>query len=181
MLPVATLSGGDALERKLKEIAAKVGKAGTLQVGFFEGAKYPNGMSVPLVAFINEFGRTVKTKEGSYFQMPRPYFRNMIAKESPKWPAKLGRTAVASDYDMTLTLERMGEGIAGQLQASIRELTSPPLAPRTIARKGFAKPLIDTAVMLNSVGYKVTVGEETSSGAGAQMSGAARAAMKGGA
>jgi hypothetical protein len=177
---VATLSGGDALERKLKEIADKIGKAGTLQVGFFEGATYPDGKPVPLIAFINEFGRTVKTKEGSFFQMPRPFFRNMIAKESPKWPAKLGRTAVASGYDMRLTLERMGAGIAGQLQASIRELTSPPLAPRTIARKGFSKPLIDTAVMINSVGYKVTAGDESSSGTGAQMSGAARAAMKGG-
>lgn len=175
---MASLSGGDKLEKKLAEIAAKAGAAGTLRVGFLEGSKYPDGTSVPMVAAINEYGRTVQSKDGDYFQMPRPFFRNMIAKNSPKWPEQLGKIAAAADYDMKLTLERMGQLMAGQLQKSIRELTSPPLAPRTIKAKGFSKPLIDTAVMINSVSYEVASGGETSTGAGAQMSDAAQAAMK---
>lgn len=175
---MATLSGGAALERKLREIAAKAGQSGTLQVGFLASAKYPDGTPVAGVAFMDEFGRTVKAKDGAYYQLPRPFFRNMIAAKSPKWGAALGKIAVTTDYDIRKTLMLMGEGIAGQLQASIRELTSPPLAPSTIAKKGFSKPLIDTAVMINSVSYTVDVAGSVSGGAGASMSAAATAAMK---
>lgn len=176
---MATLSGGQALEKKLAEIAAKAGKAGTLQVGFLKGATYPDGTPVAAIAFINEYGRTVKGKKGEalYFQMPRPYFRTMIADKSPKWAGNLGRLAVLHDYDTTKVLGLMGEAIAGQLQASIRALVSPPLAPSTVKAKGFSKPLIDTSVMINSVAYQVVSGDETTGGQGAQMSAAARAAM----
>lgn len=47
----------------------------------------------------------------------------------------------------------MGDGIRGQLQTSIRDWTTPPNSPDTIAKKGFNKPLIDTSHMLNSVDY----------------------------
>lgn len=177
---MATLSGGDKLEKKLAEIAAKAGAAGTLRVGYLEGSTYPDGTSVPMVAAVNEYGRMVKSKDGDYFQMPRPSFRNMIAKRSPRWAEQLGKIAVAADYDMKLTLDRMGQLMVGQLQGSIRELVSPPLAESTIKAKGFSKPLIDTAIMINSVSYEVTADGETSTSAGAQMSEAASAAMKGG-
>lgn len=175
---MATLSGGAALERKLAEIAAKAGKSGTLQVGFLAGSTYPDGTPVAAIAFINEYGRTVRTKEGSYYQLPRPYFRTMIAEKSPKWGANLGRLAVLHDYDIQKVLTLMGEGITAQLQASIRTLVSPPLAPTTIKAKGFSKPLIDTATMLNSVGYTVTSEGTVTGGTGAQMSGAASSAMR---
>lgn len=168
---MASLSGGDKLEKKLAEIAARAGAAGTLRVGFLEGAKYPDGTPVPLVAAINEYG-----KKG---QPPRPYFRNMIAKNGPRWPEQLGKIAVAADYDMALTLERMGQLIAGQLQKSIRDFTDPPLSPVTVARKGFSKPLIDTAHMLNSVAYEVSADGQTSTGSSAPMTAAARSAMTG--
>lgn len=175
---MATLSGGAALERKLREIAERAGKSGTLQVGFLEGAKYPDGTPVAQIAFINEYGRTVKTEKGSYFQLPRSYFRTMIAAKSPKWGANLGRLAVLHNYDIHKVLQLMGEGITAQLQRSILDLTSPPLAPSTIKAKGFSKPLIDTAVMLNSVAYRVVTGDTTAQGQGSQMSAAAKAIMK---
>ena len=49
----------------------------------------------------------------------------------------------------------MGEGIKGQLQQSIRDTNAPPLAPATVSAKGFAKPLIDSSNMINSVDYEV--------------------------
>lgn len=176
---MATLSGGAALERKLAEIAAKAGKAATLQVGFLKGATYPDGTPVAAVAFINEYGRMVRSKDGDYYQMPRPYFRTMIAAKAPKWGKSLGNLAVLHDYDIVKILQLMGEGITAQLQASIRNLVNPPLAPSTIKEKGFSKPLIDTAVMLNSVAYIVTSDDSTVGGQGAQMTAAARAVMKG--
>ena len=49
----------------------------------------------------------------------------------------------------------MGQGISGQLKQSIVDTNEPPLAASTIARKGFAKPLVDTGHMLQSVDYEV--------------------------
>ncbi|PVX61240.1 hypothetical protein [Paraburkholderia unamae] len=58
-----TISGGDKLEAKLREIAEEAAKAKTVRVGFLEGATYPNGMPVAQVAAINEYGGTVTVPE----------------------------------------------------------------------------------------------------------------------
>lgn len=47
---MTTFSGGAALEAKLSELAEKLGDGKTLRVGFLEGATYPDGQSVPMVA-----------------------------------------------------------------------------------------------------------------------------------
>lgn len=143
------LSGGVALEAKLAEIAKKVGEGGTLRVGFLEGATYPDGTPVPYVAAIDEYG------DPAHNQPARPYFRSMIADKSSKWGAALGKIAVSTDYDIDQTLGQMGEGIKGQLQGSIQALTSPALAPSTVAAKGFDKPLINSSHMINTVDYEV--------------------------
>jgi hypothetical protein len=149
-----TLSGSEELMKKLEEIAKRMG-GGEVAVGFMEGATYPDGTPVAAVAFWNEFGKGVQSEEGNYFQMPRPFFRNMIAAESPTWPKKMAALAKASDYDGDKVLALMGEDIKGALQQSINNFQSPPLAPSTIDAKGFAKPLIDTSHMLNSIAYEV--------------------------
>lgn len=142
------LSGGDELEARLAEIAAKFG-GGLVKVGFMDGATYPDGTPVAAVAYWNEYGRP------STGQPPRPFFRRMIAKESPSWAPKMARLAVATDYDGPRVLALMGEDISGALKQSINDFQSPALAPSTIAAKGFSKPLIDTSVMVNSVDYEV--------------------------
>lgn len=145
---MAALSGGDALQKKLAEIAKKMG-GGEVSVGFMEGATYPDGTPVAAVAFWNEFGVPANN------QPPRPFFRGMIAEESEGWAGKMGALAKVTDYDGQKVLAMMGEDIKGALQQSINDLVSPPLAQRTIDAKGFDKPLIDTGHMLNSVAYEV--------------------------
>ena len=140
------LHGADGVSKALEEIARKMG-GGEVAVGFMEGATYPDGTPVAAVAFWNEFG-----KEG---QPPRPFFRQMIAAESPGWPKKMAALAKATDYDGDKVLALMGEDIKGALQKSINDFQTPGLAASTIEAKGFAKPLIDTSHMLNSVTYEV--------------------------
>jgi hypothetical protein len=60
---MGAFSGGAALEAKLREIAEKVGKANTVNVGFLEGATYPDGTPVALIAATNEYGGTVTVPE----------------------------------------------------------------------------------------------------------------------
>ena len=149
-----TLQGADGLMKKLEDIAKRMG-GGEVSVGFMEGSTYPDGTPVAAVAFWNEFGKMVESEFGNYFQMPRAFFRQMIAKEAPTWPAKMGKLAKALDYDGAKVLALMGEDIKGALQQSINDFQSPPLAPSTVEAKGFAKPLIDTSHMLNSISYEV--------------------------
>lgn len=140
------LSGSDDLMRKLSEIAERMG-GGTVSVGFMEGATYPDGTPVAAVAFWNEYGGPNRPA--------RPFFRNMIAKESVNWTKRMARLVSATNGDGPQVLALMGEDIKGALQQSINDFSTPALAESTIAAKGFAKPLIDTSHMLNSITYAV--------------------------
>lgn len=146
---MATISGGDKLQKALTEMARAVSNGATLRVGFLEKAKYPDGKSVAMIAAVNEFGAP------SRGQPPRPFFRNMIAAKKGEWPSAISGLLKANEYDAAKTLKITGAAIAGQLRQSITDLVSPPLAPSTIRRKGFDKPLIDTGHMLNSVDFEV--------------------------
>lgn len=140
------LKGSVSVMKALEDIARKMG-GGAVSVGFMNGATYPDGTGVAEVAYFNEFG-TSRTPS-------RPFFRRMIADKSPTWPAQMAKAAKAAKYDGAKVLALMGEEIKGQLQASIRDMQSPPLADSTVKAKGFAKPLIDTGHMLNSITYDV--------------------------
>lgn len=146
---MSTLSAGGGLEAALDKIASALKEGGTVRVGFLEGATYPDGTSVPMVAAINEFGAPSRK------QPPRPFFRRMITAKSKEWPAAVEANLKATNYDAARTLILVGEGIVGQLRQSIVDLTEPPLAASTIKAKGFDKPLIWHSVMLNSVDYEV--------------------------
>lgn len=177
---MTALKGGNKLRARLKELASKLDKPGTLKVGFLENATYPDGTPVAMVAAINEFGAP------NAGIPPRPAFRNMIADKSPTWGDAVEQNLVATDYDVETTLERVGMGIKGQLQQSIIDTMSPPLSPVTLmlrkmkadnpdlvvtgatvgeaARRVAAgesyggvstKPLVESGHMLNSVDYEV--------------------------
>ncbi len=140
------LRGRKEVMATLDAAVAKLG-AGTLSVGFMNGATYPDGTPVAAVAFWNEFGNINAPA--------RPFFRRMIEAEASTWGPKMTMLAKSSNYDGNVVLSLMGEDIKGALQQSINDLTSPPLAQSTIDRKGFSKPLIDTSHMINSITYKV--------------------------
>lgn len=144
---MATLSGGDALKKRLEEIARSMG-GGAVKVGFMGNATYPDGTPVAAVAFWNEYGNGKSP--------PRPFFRGMIAKESPTWGPKMANLAKATNYNGPQVLGLMGEDVKGALQQSINDFSTPGNAASTIAAKGFDKPLIETSHMINSTTYEVT-------------------------
>jgi hypothetical protein len=145
---MAEIKGGEGLKKALDRIALGLSNASVVDVGFLAGGTYPDGTSIPLVAALNEYGKSPS-------QPPRPFFRNMIAEKSKEWPDDIQKLLVAHGYDGKATLTDMGEVIKGELADSIVKLTSPPLKPATIARKGSDKPLVETGTMLRSIGYAV--------------------------
>ncbi len=142
-------TGGAKLKAALEELAERVGEAQTLQVGFMEGSSYPDGTSVAMVAAIQNFGAPAANIP------PRPFFSDMVKEKSPTWGSTLGEILVNENYEAMQAMDGIGEVISAQLGDSIRDLETPALAPATIAAKGFAKPLIDTGHMLNSIQYSV--------------------------
>jgi len=143
------LRGSEGVTKALEDIVRKMANGGSVSVGFMSGATYPDGTPVAAVAFWNEFGIPERQ------QPARPFFRRMIAAESPSWPKMLAGALKFADYDGKQAFGIVGNQILGALQKSINDLTSPPLAPSTIAAKGFGKPLIDTSHMINSITFKV--------------------------
>lgn len=146
---MATLKQTNKLADKLQKLMKSTEGLPRVSVGFLSDATYPDGKSVAMVASVNEFGAP------SRGQPPRPFFRIMVAEKRDTWGDAIAANYKATDGNVKQTLDRMGQGIKGQLQQSIRDLIDPPLAPSTIKAKGFDKPLIETSVMLNSVDYRV--------------------------
>lgn len=154
---------------------------GHVDVGWLEGATYPDGTPVASVMFWNEYGHG-----GPFPSPPRPAFRAMIAKEKPTWGPKIAKLAKADAYDGPTILKLMGEDMQGALMQSINDFSTPALSPTTLVlRKHFgnspenitfadvlsaqkavaageagatgtqAHPLIWTGHALNSTGYEV--------------------------
>jgi hypothetical protein len=146
---MAASRGGDKAAVVLGELGKKLAAAQVVRVGFLEGGTYPDGTSVPMTAAINEWGAP------SRGQPPRPFMRRTIAKHKSEWPGAIAALLKANDYDAEKTLEQTGAAVAGQIREGITELVDPPLAPSTIRRKGFSKPLVDKSLMLNSVDHEV--------------------------
>lgn len=127
---MGAFKGGAKLQAALDKVAANASKAATLSVGFLEGSTYPDGTSLPMVAAIQEFGAP------KAHIPPRPYFRNMIAANSPEWPAAVGDLLKANDFDAKKTLGQAGEAIKSQLQRSIIDTNEPALSPVTVMLRG---------------------------------------------
>lgn len=179
---MTTIRGGEKATEYLRKMKMAIGdRKSSVKVGFLEGATYPDGTSVALIAAIQNFGAPAKGIP------PRPFFSNMVTTKSPTWGPAMAAVLPAVDYNVKVALAQMGELIVGELRQSIIDTNAPPLSPVTLLlRERFwtnpeditfgdvkaawrdvaagvkpnvggtqAKPLIWTAHMINSVDYEV--------------------------
>lgn len=149
-----------------------------LKVGFLEGATYPDGTSVPMVAAANEFGNPVSGSP------PRPFFRNAISENAEKWSENAEFLMKSTNGDTSMVLDMVGQVIRGDIMRSIDTLVTPALSPVTvllrnrfpmregmtfgdvlkargdvkngITASGHSNPLIWTGHMQSSVDYEVS-------------------------
>jgi hypothetical protein len=150
---MAVLKGGD----KLKDFLDRIGTAAEknkniVRAGFLENATYPDGTPVAMIAALQDFGAP---KAGI---PPRPFMRNAIAEHQQDWANGIAAQFKANNYDINLTLTQAGHAIVGDIKQSIIDTNEPALKPETIKRKGFAKPLIETSHLINSVDFEVDEG-----------------------
>lgn len=116
------------------------------RIGWFESAKYPDGTPVAYVAAIHEFGTTTIPA--------RPFMRPTLTEKRPAWMKLLengAREVLRGNQSASAVLELVALKAAGDIRKTIASITSPPLSPITVARKGNSKPLIDTGQMFQSI------------------------------
>lgn len=127
-----------------------------VKVGFIDGATYPDGTSVAMVAATNEYGNPGNN------QPPRPFFRNAISEHSTEWADGVTR-GIRAGVPVDAVLEVVGAQIQGDVVQSIASLMEPVLSEATLHirrnRKVMptksTKPLVDTRVMIDDVSYEV--------------------------
>lgn len=118
------------------------------QIGFPSGQHYPDGTNVAFVAAIQEFGAPAMKIP------PRPFMRPTIKAKEDSWANTIQKkipTVVKGQMTGFDVLDLVGIQASADIQETISKVTTPPLSPITIARKGSAKPLIDTGLMMASV------------------------------
>lgn len=128
---------------KLKELASKQGK-----VGWFESSKYEDGTPVASVAAQNEFGDVNKKIP------PRPTIRPAMIENKTKWmnlAAWQAKQILAGKSTAQEGMELLTLDAQNAISKNIAGLTSPPLAPYTVAKRqergnSSVKPLIDTGL-----------------------------------
>lgn len=147
-MTVRRVKGSASISRAVAVLDGLEGLEG--KVGWFESAQYPEGTPVAYVATIHEFG-------GGHVPA-RPFMRPAVAEYGADWMKLMGQGAKAAlngSVSPAAVLEAVTLRAAGDVGKAIKAVTSPPLSPITIKRKGFDKPLIDTGQMFQSVTGKV--------------------------
>lgn len=146
------------LQQKIKK---RLKSKANLEIGFIDGAKYPNGASVASVAFWNNYGT---------WNIPaRPFFDNAISENKKKW-FQTYKQAIQSGRNSIEALEITGTVAKDDISQSIVNYNEVPNAEVTInggfvksktgkiikiEGKGSSNPLVNTAFMASNVTYKV--------------------------
>lgn len=122
-----------------------------VRVGVFDGVGGGTG-EIATIATIHEFGAPGAS-------IPeRSYIRATIRERKPELAvlmARVVRLMIQGKLDETRALELVGAWLAGAIKGRIVSGPFTPLKPRTIARKGSDKPLIDTGQLKNAVTFVI--------------------------
>lgn len=155
---MVAFTGGDKLQAKLAEIAKRVQGKHSLKVGFLEGATYPDESGTPVaqVAFWLNYG--TKTSPA------RPFFTDMIDEKSSGWGDALLRLLKLNNYDVDAALEKLGDGISGQVRDALVNLHTPPLSKITLMlrKMKIENPDLEvTGAVVGEAARRVDAGEST--------------------
>lgn len=141
------------------------------QIGWFPGALYDDGTPVAYVATIQEYGSVT---DGRVIP-PRPFMRPTLKANEGKYLGWI-KNAIASILKGKSTidqeLDRIGQGVEGDIRKKIRTITDPPLAESTLKNRLYkknkdrkrkikaltitgAKPLVDTGKLKGSLTHRI--------------------------
>lgn len=143
--------------------ALKSMSASSVEAGWFESARYPAGdgkagRSVAANARVQEFGEKIEQGNTTITIPARPFMRlawSMFRQDRSAIQLKVAGKIVRGKIDARQALAQIGLELEGCIVKSIRDGQWEPNAKSTVRGKGFDKPLIDSALMWQSVSSKV--------------------------
>jgi phage gpG-like protein len=136
-------------------LAGKRVKVGVLSTKGGDAKHGDNLLSIIELAAIHEFGSPAAS-------IPeRSFIRATLAKHRGELVAisqKLAQGLLKGKFDADAVLKILGEWAVAKVRAEITtgDGIPPPLKPRTIARKGSSRPLVDTGRLLGAIAYEIT-------------------------
>lgn len=137
----------------LKEIKAELKKLKSMsvKVGIVEGHnKTEDGVNIAEYAAFNE--------EGTQHIPSRPFIRSWVdnhQEQIDKVMTAAFNSVVSGKRNAEDALKRIGEFAQSGIKDNIIVGNFKPNSPKTIAKKGSSKPLIDTGTLRNSIRYEV--------------------------
>lgn len=96
-----------------------------MRVGFLEGATYPDGTKVAMVAAINNFGAPAAGIPA------RPFFSSMVERNKAKFGDRFREIFAGTGGDAKKSLEILGVEVGDDLREAIIETTAPANSPVT--------------------------------------------------
>lgn len=141
-------AGLKALEARIRELGKKKVVVGVPTAT--NGAR-KDGLSNATIAAAHEFGVPGHIPE-------RSFLRSTLGENEGKAAGLLIRELKAdiSQGDFSgRAFSIVGEKLSGEVKRKIQSGINPELDPKTVARKGSSKPLIDTGNLLQSITYEV--------------------------
>ena len=145
------LSGVKQLRSRLEQVALH-----QVDVGFLDSqahpAEPPGGLNLPSIALIQEMG----APEANIPERPfmTETFRTSGAFQFAKRALQLIFRGAGTDVRHSL-FSRLGKFVALEMSRNIKDWSEPANAPKTVAKKGFNDPLIETGFMRDNVKHRV--------------------------
>lgn len=150
----ATVTGGDRMEKVLKELAEL---RMSVKAGVPAGATTTDGQSIVEYAVYNELGTS---------HIPaRPFLRQTIAEHQDEWASLLAAQLAGKEItreDAAAGLGLLGEVMVAHIKRTIQQGSFEPDSPKTVEKKRREgkrepdHPLIDTGQLLESIISEVT-------------------------
>lgn len=137
------MKGLDNLAKRMKTLARA-----SVKTGFFEDAKYDDGLSVATVAAWNE--------HGTRFHPERPFMQDTLTEQRAKivhFLKLVAKSSIKGDGASTRIMKQLGAFVSGKMKIMIENYPGSN-SVATIERKGFNRPLFDTGKMAASVTFK---------------------------
>jgi len=125
-----------------------------LEIGIFSDSGSPTagGEDILSIAFTHEFGYAARNIPERSFM--RAGFDENESKISNMIEVQIGKV-MSMEITAETAMGRIGEYVKGLIQRKITELSSPPLHPVTIERKGSSNPLIDRGHLRMSITWRI--------------------------
>lgn len=151
-----------ALKTLRKSVAGADGIKTT--TGWFESAKYDDGVPVAGIAAQNEFGNPKLNIP------PRPFVRPTVDEKSAEWDELLKQGAKAvfeGRRTMVQVMQALGLKSAADIKNAIASYSGTPLADSTVRARmrkkadgktvgSLTKPLVEEAIMINTITSETT-------------------------